>query len=263
SIQYTVPDAALFYRGVAHPEELLRNTTEAILRELAAGANFDSLLTTQRRFTEERTEELLRSRTQNGRAAGVQLRRVVLHDLHPPTEVVGAYHDVASAIQRRDQRVNEAQAEALRRKRRAEEEALRLVRGAGADAARKTADAAAQRDTFLAWHTARTQLTSVEEAALAVELAKRVTAGEAPAAVQADQAQRRATLLATRRALSELRLTLAAATQAFGSRDKVWIDADNLPGKRHLFFADPEANKLPPWLLRPPTTIDKERNNDP
>ena len=45
---------------------------------------------------------------------GIQLEGIALHDMHPPQEVVPAYHEVTQAMERRDQRVNEAEADAMR-----------------------------------------------------------------------------------------------------------------------------------------------------
>ena len=89
---------------------------------------------------------------------GVALDGFTLHDLHPPPEVVSSYHAVAKAIQERDRVINEAEADALRTRRRAEEEADRVLKRADADAHATREAAAADRDAFLAWHAVRNKL---------------------------------------------------------------------------------------------------------
>jgi Cu+-exporting ATPase len=182
---------------------------------------------------------------------GVRLEGLTVHDLHPPQEVVGSYHAVAEAIQRRDRTVNEAEAEATRTRRRAEEEALRTVRHAEAEAARKVAEAAAARDTFLAWAKARATLPPQDEANLKAELESKARAGQDRASAEREAEAKRQQLLAARRFLTDLRLSLDAVVLALRGRDKVLIDAADLPGRRHLLLMDPETPKLPPVAFPP------------
>jgi Cu+-exporting ATPase len=252
TVRYTVADPRAYLLAARDPEAVIRSTAEAVLRELAAGQPFLDLLTANRAAFERTARARLDQRLTAAGPLGVALDGLTVHDLHPPPEVVKSYHDVAEAIQRRDRLVNEAEADAVRSRRRAEEDALRTVRQAEADAARKVADAAAARDAFLAWHAARTRLSPQEEAELANELESRVRAGTGRPTATREIDAKRQQLLATRRFLTEFRLTLQATVGVLAGRDKVLIDADNLPGKRHLFLADPEGQKLPPWMLRPP-----------
>ena len=128
--------------------------------------------------------------------------------------------------------VNEAEADATRTRQRATGEKLQLVRQAEAEAAAKIADAQAARDAFLSWVEARNQLTAAEEA----ELAGRP---------EAEASRLRAKRLAEKRFLTEFRLSLQATVAALRGRDKLLIDADSLPGKRHLLLFDPETSKFP------------------
>lgn len=235
------PRAFLFHGGDV--QHILRSTLESCIREQAAGAQFEHLLTSDRVEFERRVLRQLAAALPPG--LGVALDGLTVHDLHPPAEVVDAYHAVAAAIQQRDRAVNDAEADAIRVRRRAADDALHMVRIAGADAAQRVAIANAERDGFLAWHAIRSKLEPAEEQELARELAARTSAGEDEAAVARDLAGRRRTMLESRRALTELRLVLAAAVQAFAGRDKIIIDADAVPGRRTLFLADPETFRLP------------------
>src|SRR5690606_16774624 len=85
---------------------------------------------------------------------GVRFEGVTLHDVHPPQEVVAAYHEVARAMELRDRLINEAEADAFRTRRRARENAAAITNLAEAARNEKVAAAKAARDAFLAWHKA-------------------------------------------------------------------------------------------------------------
>ena len=237
--RYTLSDPRAYLLNCSAPDELIRSSAEAILRELAAGRPFLDLLTTGRaEFEADATTQLrahLATATPGG--LGVRLEGLTVHDLHPPQVVVGSYHQVAEAIQQRDRLVNEAEAEATRTRSRAEEDALRTVREAEADAAAKVSAATAARDAFAARVDARTTLTPEEEAAIAGT---------------PDAAERRAEVLVVRRFLTDFRLSLDATVAAIRGRDKVLIDADELPGRRHLLLTDPQSFRPPPTTLTRP-----------
>ncbi len=46
-------------------------------------------------------------------------------------------------------------------------------------------------------------------------------------------------------ALTDFRLYWDALAQALAGREKVIIDADKVPGRRHLLFLDPEQFRFP------------------
>ncbi len=253
TVRYRAVDPRQFLIATVDPDAVLRSCAESVLRELVASHRFLELLTVRRveleRSALARLEHRLTEVAPGG--LGIALDGFTLHDLHPPPEVVKSYHDVAKAIQERDKLINEAVADALRMRRRAEEEAHRVATRAQADAHSKLEGARADRDGFLMWHAARTRLSDQEESAITTERAKRVAAGENPQSVDADLASRRARTLAGRRALLETRLTYQTLVDVLRLRDKVFIDADDVPGRRHLFLMDPELLRLPPMVAGP------------
>ena len=253
TVRYRVSDPRAYLFGVKDPDGLIRSAAESVLRELVAAGRFQELLTTRRGPLEadalRRLEARIASAAPGG--IGVAFDGFTLHDLHPPPEVVKAYHEVARAIQERDRTVNEAEADALRTRRRADEEAARVARKAESDAFARTEAAKADAAAFAAWVKARTQLSPEAEAKYRVERGQRVTAGESPTAVDKDLADRRAKLLADQRLMIDTRLALLAAVEALKGRDKVLIDAGDLPGKRQLFVVDPDVLRLPPAGPRP------------
>jgi Cu+-exporting ATPase len=248
TVRYRVSDPRTFLFGSGDPDVVIRSAAECVLRELVAGRRFLELLTVHRAALER--DALLRLAGRLREVApgglGVRLDGFTLHDLHPPPEVVSSYHAVAKAIQERDRLVNEAEGDATRARRRAEEEAERVVRRAETDAHRQVEDAKARRDAFAAWHRVRTQLTPEDEATFAAEKEARVKAGENPASVDMDLADRRQKVLAERRLFIESRLAARAATDVFRQRDKILIDAADLPGRRQLFLLDPDLLRMPP-----------------
>ena len=251
TIRYTVDDPVAFLFTTADADSLIRSTAESVFREAVAAEPFLDLLTKNRIAFEDRAITRLKQRIRefapNG--LGVKLIGLTVHDLHPPQEVVKSYHDVAEAIQRRDRSVNEAQAEAIRRKRRAEEEALRTVRQAESAAFMKVSTATASREAFLAWVTLRTSLPKSTEAQLAGELESLIGGGMAPDAAAKRIAEQRKTLLSKQRFLTDFRLSLDATVQVLRRRDKIIIDIDNLSGKRHLVILNGNAANLPAITL--------------
>jgi Cu+-exporting ATPase len=253
TIRYTVSDPRQFLFGSRDADVVIRSAAESVFRELAAGQPFLDLLTAGRAGFERQAAQRLTARLAEFAPAGlgVELQGLTVHDLHPPQEVVASYHAVAEAIQRRDREINEAEAEATRTKRRAAEEALRTVRRAEAEAARKVAEAAAARDAFLAWAAARSTLPPEDEAKLKAELESLVGGGRDRESAEREIDAKRQQLLAVRRFLTDLRLSLDAVVLVLRGRDKVLIDAADLPGKRHLLLMDPETPKLPPVAFPP------------
>lgn len=253
TVRYRVSDPRKYLFGVKDPDAIIRSAAESVLRELVAGERFLELLTTRRAGMERealvRLDRRLIAVAPDG--LGVKLYGFTLHDLHPPPEVVSSYHAVAKAIQDRDRAINEAEADGLRVRRRAEEEADRAVKRAATDAHARTETAKADAAAFTAWVKARSQLSAEEETTLKAELARRVKAGESPMLAEKDIEGRRAKLLAERRLMIDTRLALMAATDAFKGRDKVLIDAADLPGRRQLFLLDPDALRLPMLGPRP------------
>jgi Cu+-exporting ATPase len=251
TVRYRIKEPRQYLFASSDPDAVIRSTAESVLRELVASQRFLELLTIRRAGLEKEALARLEHRLNDAGGLGVEIDGITLHDLHPPPEVVSSYHAVARAIQERDRLLNEAEADSLRTRRRADEDADRTVRRAFSDAHRQVEDAKAMRDAFTAWHKARTELSPEEEAMNRVEREKRIAAGEAAAAVDQDLNGRKAKTLAERRFFLESRLATRAIVDAFRQRDKILIDAGDLPGKRQLFLLDPDVLKLPGFGPKP------------
>ena len=235
TVHYAIGDPVRYLEASDDVDTLVQQAFESLLRERLAGEAFLDLLTVRR---SRLGSELLPALTERldriyPGGLGIELLRVTLPDLHPPPEVVPAYHEVARAIQGRDQQINVGEAEAIRKRRRAQEDAARLLYQAEAAAHERVAKAEADRDAFLAWVQYRAEVTEAEDGIL------RERYPDAERRLKA-----RGELLADKRRLTEFRLALEAAVGVLKGRDKILIDADALPGRRHLLFADPELFKM-------------------
>jgi Cu+-exporting ATPase len=257
TVRYHISDPRQFLFGVRDADSLVRSSAESVLREIVAARRFPEVLTSRRAEVEREAMERLRGRLSVLAAGGVGVvvDGFTLHDVHPPSGVVESYHKVAKALQERDRTINEADADALRTRRRAEEAAMRELKLALASAHATREAAKAERDAFLAWHAVRNKLAPEEEAAFAAELAARTKAGEQPASVEGDIAVRRAKMLADRRFLIENYLTAQTVVEVLRTRDKVLIDSWDVPIRQQFYLVDPAVLRLPSIV---PRNADKE-----
>ncbi|HEV3146346.1 MAG TPA: cation-translocating P-type ATPase family protein [Gemmataceae bacterium] len=252
TLQYRIrPPHRRYLLEVNDPDEILRAILEAVLREQAAGESFLELLTLRRAdFQREvfaRLQQRLKSYGDPG--LGIALEGLALRDLHPPAPVVPAFHDVAKAAEEHDQKIKEAEAEALRIRREAESRGKEIERQAEAAAHRTVEMAKKDRDVFLAWHKLRTELSPAVESRLATETIGLILAGQDVTSALADHQRRRHEQLEIQAFLVDFRLTWMALAETLSQRDKVFIDADKLPGRRTLLLFGPDQLTPPPIIL--------------
>ena len=189
---------------------------------------------------------------------GVELEGLALADLHPPQEVVEAYHQVTMAMEKRDERVNQAQRDAMTSEREQEAKSLAITRKAEADALDKVRHAEAARDAFLARVRARDGLSWNQELALLGDAVREDWNDPQPDpderlnnAIRYYQ-ERRAEAVARQQALTDFRLYWEALASALSDREKVVIDAENVPGRRHLWLIPGDAMPFPwPGMFGP------------
>ncbi len=249
TVRYTVVDPEAYQFGVQDPEGLVRNLAEAVLHEVVAGRTFADLMTADRdafgRIVLARLQERLNALGPHG--PGIRLDGLSLHDLHPPQEVVRAYHRVALAMEARDQKINEAEAKALRQEREELARSLKTIYEAEAARTEMTTAAAARADAFRARLAAR-RLTSEQEQQLFAD-ARAANPDGSLFSVLRDYQRRRADRLS----LLEFRLFWENLTTALAGRDKTLLDVDpnRAPGMLRLWMGPMEAPP-PATLLRRP-----------
>ncbi len=113
-VQYRIVDLRQFlFGGTRRPDDVLRAMAESVLRDLAASASLDELLTERRSELERQSFTQLRQRVA-GYALGIEIVDLQWLDVHPPKAVVPAYRQVADALEDRELLVNEADAYADR-----------------------------------------------------------------------------------------------------------------------------------------------------
>ena len=83
-----------------------------------------------------------------------------------------------------------------------------------------------------------------------------------PQAVQAEYERRRQERLAQAAFLTDFRLTVETLAKVLGLRNKIIVDADKLPGKRHLMMIDPEWFRPPPPVFLPGDRLPPRRPID-
>ena len=113
-VQYRVIKPVQFvFAGSRKPDDVLRAAAESVLREVAATASLDSLLTEQRARLERQSLSRLRERIA-GYQLGIEIVDLQWLDVHPPQPVVPAYRHVADALEDRELLINEADSYASR-----------------------------------------------------------------------------------------------------------------------------------------------------
>ena len=261
SILYHVDRAALqsYLFETNEPERLIRACAESVLRESIANEDFSTLTTSQRGALQTvvltRLDERLRAYGEQ--AAWARVDGVSLQDLHPPTEIVPAYYTVIEAMQERDRRINEAQAQSRRKRSEAAAAALQTVVNAEADRAERVLVAKAARAAFLARQRARTALAPEAEQQLAAA-ASSAAGGKLSGVAQESFERRRREQMSQLAALNDFRLLWDAIGHALKGRDTIIVDADKVPGRRHLFLLDPAQFRVPVPLMMPPASPSRE-----
>jgi Cu+-exporting ATPase len=251
-----------FLFEVAEPETVVQGAAESVLRETVAGRPFIELLTAGRARLQEDVLARLeaRCRQYGGGGLGIHLDGFALHDLHPPQEVVSNYHQVTEAMEVRNRLMNEAKTEILQVPERptdrlpgkpaAEVRKQQIIHQAEADARAQVQTAEADRARFLARHQTRSGLSLWDEGALWFQALQARPGSSELRSVYQDYLRRRQERIALRTALTDFRLFWDALGQVLAGREKIIVDADKVPGRRHLLMIDPEQWRVPA-LMQP------------
>ncbi|MFQ5513064.1 MAG: FtsH protease activity modulator HflK [Myxococcota bacterium] len=107
-VQYRIRDLKKYLFGVEQPRAVVRDVAQAVMREVVAQNDIDSILTELKGPIEieamERTQSVLEAY-----GTGIELQGVQLQDVEPPEEVKEAFADVTSAEQDGQRMINEAE----------------------------------------------------------------------------------------------------------------------------------------------------------
>ncbi len=259
TIRYTIADARAYLFEAADPEAILRSAAESVLRETVSGRTFADLLTSDRgRFQDKALDRLhQRCGDYGSKGIGIRLEGLDLHDLHPPQDVVAAYHDVTRAMEKRDLLINQGEEKVLRDERRQEAEGLKQVREAEAEAQQKILFAQTNQAAFTGRYQLRHRLDLAEEWRLFRDAWKEMSKGRSAANVGAEYLHRREEALAQQQMLMDFRAYWDSLSAALANREKIIIDADKVPGRRNLWlvpfgpFGFPMPGRMPAPRTQP------------
>ncbi len=104
---YQIKDASDYLFNLGNPERLVKDATRSALRQVVGEMVIDSILTTAKSPVLEKTKVLTQSSLDRW-DSGVHVVGVQLLQADPPSGVMGAFRDVASAREDRETYVNEA-----------------------------------------------------------------------------------------------------------------------------------------------------------
>jgi modulator of FtsH protease HflK len=113
NVQYRVADPRLYLFGTRDPDDGLRQTTEAAVRQVVGANTLDEILIGQRAVLVAQVREVLQT-TLNEYQAGLEISDVNFQEVEPPQEVKSAFDDAIAAREDKERLVREAEAYASR-----------------------------------------------------------------------------------------------------------------------------------------------------
>ncbi|ONN27417.1 cell division protein FtsH [Thermosipho affectus] len=148
AVQYKIKDPVKFAFNIINGKNIVRFTTESVLRERVAVRNIDDVLTVERdKIAIETAEEV--QKILDEYEAGILINKVYLQEVAPPDQVVEAFDDVNNAKQDKERFINEANRYANDIVPKAEGEAEQILRKAEAYAKEKILEAEGETNRFL------------------------------------------------------------------------------------------------------------------
>ncbi len=253
TIRYTISDPRTYLFEVKDPDDFLRSSAESVMRGMVASRPFNELLTLHRQgFQEEVAKRLtMRCHEFHPGGMGIRIEGVSVFDLHPPEAVVEAYYRVAQEMERRDQQVNLAQREAIRRLKDADAEKTKAISSAKAGYQEKVKQAEGEAMQFQARWEGRSKVGTEELWEFALSAAEEALRGEPVAEVEKRWQQRKREQELARRTLTDFHWYWNAIRNALAGREMLLVDTDQLKGQRNLLVADPELFRAPAPMILP------------
>jgi Cu+-exporting ATPase len=243
TVQFSVRPAELtdYLFRVRDADEIVKALAEGVLREMAARRSFWDILTAARGELETQSRELLQQRLDDY-ALGVEIHAVAVQDVHPPLQVVSAFHDVSSAFKDQERMQKEAIAYYQQQ----------ILTAAG-DAVLEKLSQSDGGVNDAVWKDQLRDHLSGEAAGELLKAEAQRTERRNKATGEAASFRKRQAAHARAPELSELRLYLDTIQATLADEDKLILDPA-AAGRRQLFLANPENFIKPgamPLLSRP------------
>jgi len=147
-VQYYVSEPEKYAFGVIPDTDIIKFTSEAILREEVAAGTMDAVLTVERDTISARVAERIQMEF-DFMDIGLQIQNVYMQEVSPPRQIIAAFDDVNNARQDRTKFTNDAERYRNDVVPRARGEAASITRAAEAYAAQKVLAATGETERFL------------------------------------------------------------------------------------------------------------------
>jgi membrane protease subunit HflK len=136
-LQYTIENAYAFVYSMQDPQEILKETTQASVRQVVGGMTVDEVLTKQKTLVEvDSRAALVKTLNLYAKDAGGEpafaIDKINLQDVQPPLAVRAAFQEVSSAGQDEERSISAAKGDAQEILERARAEAVELSEGSEA-----------------------------------------------------------------------------------------------------------------------------------
>ena len=107
-VQYKIKDPVAYTFNFIKPELTVREASEASLRTVIGRHNIDEALTSGKFMIQEEAKELIQNILDKYNT-GILIVAVQLQDVSPPSQVIAAFKDVASAKEDKNRMINQAE----------------------------------------------------------------------------------------------------------------------------------------------------------
>ena len=148
-IQYYIGEPEKFAFNIVSDSDIVKFTTESVLREEVAANTIDAILTTERDAISLKTAARVQAELDNLKT-GIIVKNVFLQEVAPPQQVITAFDDVNSAKQDKEKLIYEAEKYRNDLIPKAEGEAAQLTRVAEGYAQERILKAEGEAEKFLA-----------------------------------------------------------------------------------------------------------------
>ena len=106
-VQYKIKDPIAYLFNVKNQPRILKEATEASMREVVGKNKIDSILTSKKFKIQQEAQHLLQS-IMDSYKSGIDIVAVQLQDVQPPRAVMASFKDVASAREDKNKIINQA-----------------------------------------------------------------------------------------------------------------------------------------------------------